>query len=412
LFVASGEYNARPIYRRVPKENAQQQAQQHFPALYWHSKQSMWVFHAAFSEAAGEHGLGHAQFKTEGTALGTEPPVGKRRWNCWLNAKWRDCDLTVTAMSNLASPLPPTPAPATTNTRRAAEDSQKDEIEGAYQKQKAAAEAAAKRKHAEAAAAASKILEYRSVKENSAKSASPGVHMDAGTGSDQEQEELVRTHSRSQHIEIPPAYWPLNLLIVLDTCQDMAAKVETLENLLMHGKLSPDKYERAREALEKQGEEQQKLRQLRNEKSTGSAEQDASAAMRQLRAIKTETEAAVLKLNEQLRRGELSTQAFQVEKAKVRAHMDSEARKLGHSTLSTGNEAEGGAERDNAAVRNAETLRQAGDARRAAADAAQAHYAEVRCCVLVIPASLTLSLWSKHPTIVLCVHVISHFSLP
>ena len=102
-----------------------------------------------------------------------------------------------------------------------------------------------------------------------------------------------------------------------------------------------------------------------------------------------ETEAAVLKLNEQLRRGELSAQAFQVEKAKVRANLESEASRLGRliPTASTRKEGEDGPERDIAAAKNAETLRQAGEARRAAADAAQAHYAEVRCCLFSVQKS-------------------------
>eukprot|EP01043_Picozoa_sp_COSAG02_P054198 COSAG02_NODE_6097_length_3802_cov_2.381853_1_plen_687_part_00 len=204
LFVASGEYNGRSIYRRVPEEGAK--AQQHLPALYWHSKHSMWVFHAAFSEAAGEHGLGHAQFKTDGTSgLGVEPPVGLQRWNCWLNAKWRDCDFKVTAMHNLASPPPPTPmsmpAPAPTSTRRAAEGAQKDEIERVYQRQKAAADAVAKRKHAEAAAAASKILEHRKVEDNIAEGTSFGANVATGDGFGQEQEELVSSPRESQPID-------------------------------------------------------------------------------------------------------------------------------------------------------------------------------------------------------------------
>jgi hypothetical protein len=169
----------------------------------------------------------------------------------------------------------------------------------------------------------------------------------------------------------------------------MAAKIETLENLLVQGKLSPDKYEAARTALEKQGEEQQKKRKVRNEESSEGANQDASVAMRKLRAVKMETEAAVLKLNEQLRRGELSAQAFQVEKAKVRANLESEASRLGRliPTASTRKEGEDGPERDIAAAKNAETLRQAGEARRAAADAAQAHYAEVRCSLFSVQKS-------------------------
>ena len=169
------------------------------------------------------------------------------------------------------------------------------------------------------------------------------------------------------------------------TFQDMAAKIESLENLLMTGKLSPDKYEAARAALEQQGEEQQKMRQLQNDRASEGAERDTKAALQRLRAVKIEAEAAVLKLSEQLRRGELSPEEFQVQKVKIRANLESETKKLGRSlqSIRTVINAEAGDESD-AAARNAETLRKAGEARRAAAEAAQAQYAEkirneVRC---------------------------------
>ena len=73
---------------------------------------------------------------------------------------------------------------------------------------------------------------------------------------------------------------------------EMAARIESLENQLMQGKISPDRYEAARAALEKLGEEQQRTRQLHNEGSSKSSEHDPKEAIRRLRAIKTETEAA------------------------------------------------------------------------------------------------------------------------
>ena len=74
---------------------------------------------------------------------------------------------------------------------------------------------------------------------------------------------------------------------------------------------------------------------------------------------------------------------FQVQKVQIRAKLESETKKLGRSLQSIRGPAinteatstEAGGESD-AAARNAETLRQAGEARRAAADAAQAQYAE------------------------------------
>lgn len=88
-----------------------------------------------------------------------------------------------------------------------------------------------------------------------------------------------------------------------------------------------------------------------------------------------------------------------MQKVQIRAKLESETKKLGRSLQSIRGSAinteatntEAGGESD-AAARNAETLRQAGEARRAAADAAQAQYAEkmrseVRCILGCVPAS-------------------------
>ena len=161
--------------------------------------------------------------------------------------------------------------------------------------------------------------------------------------------------------------------------QDMAARIESLENQLMQGKISPDRYEAARTALEKLGEEQQRTRQLHNKGSSKSSEHDAKEAIRRLRAIKTETEAALLQLSEQLSRGELSPQEFEAEKAKIRANMESETTRLSRVIPSSRTDEHSGGKMDSDnAAQNAQMLRQAGEARRAAAAAAQTHYAGVR----------------------------------
>lgn len=192
LFVATGTYNEQPMYRRVSEHSAKKeiQAEPHASALYWHAKQSMWVFHATFSESAGVHGLGHAQFKTRGTtADGLGPPVGMQTWSCWLEFKWKSCNLTLNAMQNPQTSIP-SPAPKTT--AEAAEQAQRDEIERAYQKQRAAADTAAKRKHSEAAEAANEILEERQRGENLVKGTTMGGNAAVDAVSDQEQEEMVR----------------------------------------------------------------------------------------------------------------------------------------------------------------------------------------------------------------------------
>ena len=158
----------------------------------------------------------------------------------------------------------------------------------------------------------------------------------------------------------------------------MAARIESLENQLMQGKISPDRYEAARAALEKLGEEQQRTRQLHNEGSSKSSEHDPKEAIRRLRAIKTETEAALLKLSDQLNRGQLSPQAFEAEKANIRANMESETARLSRVIASRTDQHSGEKMDSDNAAQNAQVLRQAGEARRAAAEAAQTHYAGVR----------------------------------
>jgi len=240
VFVSSGSYNERPIYRRVPEGFAKSDGQQvhsNLAALYWHDKQSMWVFHSAFFESAGVHGLGHARYQTT-AQTGEGVPFGTQGWTCWLKAKWSDCALTLTAVATdkLPRPPPPPPPPAAGSadqSHAAKLAAEKAEIEQAYQKQKAAMEAQAERKKAESAAAARKILdeqlaekERKGGADGTAAPATPGAAMDeamqkmkehiitgasgganrvgAGAQAEQEQQE-----DNVRHTRLPLSRWPL-----------------------------------------------------------------------------------------------------------------------------------------------------------------------------------------------------------
>ena len=94
-------------------------------------------------------------------------------------------------------------------------------------------------------------------------------------------------------------------------------------------------------------------------------------------------------------KGQWAQAAFEAKKAKVRANLESETTRLGRVIPSSRTDEQSGkiVNSDNAA-QNAQLLRQAGEARRAAADAAQEHYAGVRYMLVVagsFPAPASMS---------------------
>lgn len=180
----------------------------------------------------------------------------------------------------------------------------------------------------------------------------------------------------------------------------MAARIESLENLFMQGKVKPIEYEAQRAALVKQGAEQQS-RRLQAGEVRESSELEPKIAMRRLRLLKIESEATVLNLGKQLSNGELSLQAYEAKKAQVQAELQREASRL-EEILSVNSEDRTWADTERTAARNAEMLRKVGDERRAAAEAAQEYYADVRhpptcfsiagvlsCCLLSPCSNLT-----------------------
>ena len=173
--------------------------------------------------------------------------------------------------------------------------------------------------------------------------------------------------------------------------------------LLKEGKIRPDEYERARNVLEQLGEEQQRNRQeqQQQQKATAAAAAAAAAAerggsggggvsqtdaaMRRARAAKIEAETMLRSLGEQLARGEVTAQQFATRKANTMAMLEAETARLGRvlseAKASEGGNVVGGADADANPGReddNAEMLRRAGEARRAAAELAQSTYAKVR----------------------------------
>ena len=171
--------------------------------------------------------------------------------------------------------------------------------------------------------------------------------------------------------------------------------------LLKEGKIRPDEYERARNVLEQLGEQQQRNRQEQRQQqkaaaaaaaerggSDGGGVSETDAAMRRARAAKIEAETMLRSLGEQLARGEVTAQQFATRKANTMAMLEAETarleRVLSEAKASEGGNAGGGADADadpgrEAAVDdNAEMLRRAGEARRAAAELAQSTYAKVR----------------------------------
>ena len=79
-------------------------------------------------------------------------------------------------------------------------------------------------------------------------------------------------------------------------------------------------------------------------------------------AQKRESEAAVLNLGKQLGSGEISQQAYEVQKAEVWANLQQETSRLDRLMSLTHT----GANIESASAKNAEMLRKAGDDRRAA----------------------------------------------
>lgn len=89
LYERKGDFNGFPLYLADATDGLQ-------PGLYYCTKRNTWIFTHAFTKVEANKGRGHSRIlATTGIV-----PCGKQRWSCYVDSKWQDHPVTVTALSN------------------------------------------------------------------------------------------------------------------------------------------------------------------------------------------------------------------------------------------------------------------------------------------------------------------------